>query len=306
VSVATNDGNVAGKLGTEVTAIKITLGGQNDDSGSTIRQKIQSREGRTMGVTRRDLFIGAGGLATSLALGPFVTNAVGAVSTASEAPTVSKIDRKMRVIVAGGHPGDPEYGCGGTVARLTNLGHEVVLLYLNDGGWPPTSAAIRIAEAKKACELLKARPAYAGQVNGNAVVDNAHYEAYAKIIDAEKPDMMFTQWPIDNHRDHRAIAMLTYDAWRQSKKNFSLYYYEVSDGEDTLQFSPTHYVDITETEPVKRSACYAHASQTPDRYYALQDQVAAFRGIEGGSKRAEAFVLQVQSPGDPLQAIGLS
>jgi N-acetylglucosamine malate deacetylase 1 len=306
VSVATNDRNVAGKLGTEVTAIKITLGGQNDDSGSTIRQKIQSREGRTMGVTRRDLFIGAGGLATSFALGPFVTNAVGAVSAASEAPTVSKIDRKMRVIVAGGHPGDPEYGCGGTVARLTNLGHEVVLLYLNDGGWPPTSAAIRIAEAKKACELLKARPAYAGQVNGNAVVDNAHYEAYAKIIDAEKPDMMFTQWPIDNHRDHRAIAMLTYDAWRQSKKNFSLYYYEVSDGEDTLQFSPTHYVDITETEPVKRSACYAHASQTPDRYYALQDQVAAFRGIEGGSKRAEAFVLQVQSPGDPLQAIGLS
>ena len=306
MSVATNDGNVAGKLGTEVTAIKITLGGQNDDSGSTIRQKIQSREGRTMGVTRRDLFIGAGGLATSLALGPFVTNAVGAVSTASEAPTVSKIDRKLRVIVAGGHPGDPEYGCGGTVAHLTNLGHEVVLLYLNDGGWPPTSAAIRIAEAKKACELLKARPAYAGQVNGNAVVDNAHYEAYAKIIDAEKPDMMFTQWPIDNHRDHRAIAMLTYDAWKQSKKNFSLYYYEVSDGEDTLQFSPTHYVDITETETVKRSACYAHASQTPDRYYALQDQVAAFRGVEGGSKRAEAFVLQLQSPGDPVQAIGLS
>ena len=80
------------------------------------------------------------------------------------------------------------------------------------------------------------------------------------------------------------------------KKKFALYYYEVSDGEDTLQFSPTHYVDITETEPAKRAACYAHASQTPDRYYALQDQVAAFRGVEGGYKRAEAFVLQLQSP----------
>jgi LmbE family N-acetylglucosaminyl deacetylase len=55
-------------------------------------------------------------------------------------------------------------------------------------------------------------------------------------------------------------------------------------------------VDITETEPVKRAACYAHASQTPDRYYALQDQVALFRGIDCGHKRAEAFVLQVQSP----------
>jgi N-acetylglucosamine malate deacetylase 1 len=269
-------------------------------------RKSNPAKGRTMGVTRRDLFLGAGGLATSLALGPFVTNAVGEVPAASGAPSVSKIDRKMKVLVAGGHPGDPEYGCGGTIARLTNLGHEVVLIYLNDGGWPPTSAATRIVEATKACEILKAHPAYAGQVNGHAVVDNAHYEAYAKIIDAEKPDIMFTQWPIDNHRDHRAITMLTYDAWRQSRKNFSLYYYEVSDGEDTLQFSPTHYVDITETEPVKRSACYAHASQTPDRYYALQDQVAAFRGVEGGYKRAEAFVLQLQSPGDPLQVIGLS
>ncbi len=259
-----------------------------------------------MGVTRRDLFIGAGGLATSFTLGPFVTNAVGAVSAASEAPTVSKIDRKMKVIVAGGHPGDPEYGCGGTVARLTNLGHEVVLLYLNDGGWPPTSAAIRIAEAKKACELLKARPAYAGQVNGNAVVDNAHYEAYAKIIDAEKPDMMLTQWPIDNHRDHRAIAMLTYDAWKQSKKNFSLYYYEVSDGEDTLQFSPTHYVDITETETVKRSACYAHASQTPRQVLRVAGSGGRFSRGRRRLERAEAFVLQLQSPGDPLQALGLS
>ena len=218
-----------------------------------------------MGITRRNMLIGAGGLASAFILGAPATNA---------APT----GHKLKVIVAGGHPGDPEYGCGGTVARFTSLGHEVVLLYLNDGAWPPTSAPTRIAEAKKACELLNARPAYAGQVNGHAVVDNAHYEEYAKVIDAEKPDVVFTQWPIDNHRDHRAITMLTYDAWRQSKRGFALYYYEVSDGEDTLQFSPTHYVDITETEPTKRAACYAHASQTPDRYYALQDQVAAFEG----------------------------
>ncbi len=73
-----------------------------------------------------------------------------------------------------------------------------------------------------------------------------------------------------------------------------------------MQYSPTHYVDIDETEPIKRAACYAHASQTPDRYYALQDQVAAFRGIEAGYKRAEAFVLQIQSPHDPLQDLGLT
>jgi N-acetylglucosamine malate deacetylase 1 len=243
------------------------------------------------------MLIGAG---SAFVLGAPVTRAVG------QAASVPPPGRKLKVIVAGGHPGDPEYECGGTVAHFTNLGHEVVLLYLNDGTWPPTPASTRIAEAKRACELLKARPAYAGQVNGHAVVDNAHYEEYAKLVDAEKPDAVFTQWPIDNHRDHRAITMLTYDAWRQSKHKFALYYYEVSDGEDTLQFSPTHYVDITETEASKRAACYAHASQTPDRYYALQDQVAAFRGVEGGYKKAEAFVFQLQSPDDPLQAFGLS
>ena len=243
-----------------------------------------------MGVTRRDVLLGAGGLASALVFGVPVAGAM------AEA-------RKLKVIVAGGHPGDPEYGCGGTVARLTNLGHQVVLMYLNNGAWPPTDAATRTAEAKKACEVLKATPAYAGQTNGDAIVDNLHYEDYAKRIEAEKPDAVLTQWPIDNHRDHRAITMLTYDAWRQSKHKFALYYYEVSDGEDTLQFSPTHYVDITETEAIKRVACYAHASQTPDRYYALQDQVALFRGVESGYKRAEAFVLQRQSPGDPLQAI---
>ncbi len=211
--------------------------------------------------------------------------------------------QKLRVVVAGGHPGDPEYGCGGTIARLTGLGHEVVLLYLNDGAWPPTPAVTRIAEARKACEILNARPVYAGQINGNAIVDNAHYESYAKILGAENPDLVLTQWPIDNHRDHRAITMLTYDTWRQAKKKFALYYYEVSDGEDTLQFSPTHYVDITGTEPRKRAACYAHASQTPDRYYDLQDKVAAFRGVEGGYKRAEAFVLQRESTADPLQSV---
>jgi LmbE family N-acetylglucosaminyl deacetylase len=74
-------------------------------------------------------------------------------------------------------------------------------------------------------------------------------------------------------------------------KSFSLYYYEVSNGEDTQQFAPAYYVDVSAFEPVKRAACYAHASQSPDRFYTLQDSVAAFRGIESGYKRAEAFLL---------------
>ncbi len=102
-----------------------------------------------------------------------------------------------------------------------------------------------IGGGKKACRLLGARPSYAGQKNGGAIVDNMHYEEFAQRLNAEAPDAVFTHWMLDNHRDHRAIAMLSYDAWQRSGRKYALYYYEVSDGEDTMQFSPNRFVDIT-------------------------------------------------------------
>ena len=234
---------------------------------------------------------------TGLLGSPFVLGQAVASTDAPQADGKPEPGRKLKVIVTGGHPGDPEYGCGGTIARYTDLGHEVVLLYLNRGEWPPRDEGVsRVAEAKNACEILKARPLYAGQFNSQAVVDKPHYDAFRKILEAERPDALFTHWPIDNHADHRAISMLSYDGWLRMGKKFALYYYEVSNGEDTVQFSPSHYVDITATEPRKRQACYAHASQTPDKYYKLQEQVTRLRGIESGHKQAESYIRHVQSP----------
>jgi LmbE family N-acetylglucosaminyl deacetylase len=242
---------------------------------------------------------------TNSVAGAFVVGASRETSDASQADRQPTPARKFKVIVTGGHPGDPEYGCGGTIARYTELGHEVVLLYLNRGEWPPRDPGVsRVAEAANACEILKARPLYAGQFNSQSVVDKAHYDAFRTILEAEKPDAVFTHWPIDNHADHRAISMLVYDAWLRMKKQFAFYYYEVSSGEDTVQFSPTHYVNITATEPRKRLACYAHASQTPDKYYALQDQVTRMRGIESGHRHAEAYIRHVQSPDFALPLAG--
>ena len=155
-------------------------------------------------------------------------------------------------------------------------------------------------EAGRACEILKARPRFAPQIDGRAVVDAAHYDEFRQILESERPDAVFTHWLIDNHRDHRATAMLTYDAWLRGGKKFALYYYEVSDGEDTLQFAPTHYVDISAVDARKRRACYAHASQSPDKYYAVQEQVSLMRGRESGCRQAEAFIRQIQSPEFPL------
>lgn len=38
----------------------------------------------------------------------------------------------------------------------------------------------------------------------------------------------------------------------------------------------------------------------PDKFYALQDQAARFRGTETGCKLAEAYIHQMQSPYDAL------
>lgn len=206
---------------------------------------------------------------------------------------------RMKVVVAGGHPGDPECGCAGTIARYAELGHEVVLFYLNrgegycGGAALETCGATRTAEARKACEILKARPAFAGQYDGRAIVDVSHYDAFSTQLIGENPDVVFTHWPIDHHRDHRAISMLTLDAWWKGGKKFALYYYEVA--EDTTMFSPAEYVDISAVEARRRAACYAHVSQQPGKWYPQQVEITKARGKAAGFAQAEGFLRHPES-----------
>lgn len=173
-------------------------------------------------------------------------------------------------------------------------------LYLTRGeaGIPGKShaeaAAIRTAEAEKACKILGARPVFAGQIDGASEVTNQRYDDFRKLLESLSPDIVFTHWPVDTHRDHRATSLLGFDAWLKSQKHFALYYFEVMTGEQTSQFWPTHYVDITATEPRKRAACYAHASQNPDEFYGVHDRMTHFRGMECGCSLAEAFARHVQ------------
>jgi len=209
-------------------------------------------------------------------------------------PLATTAQPPLKVVVTGGHPGDPECGCAGTIARYAKSGASVTILYLNHGeGYCGTAsldrcAGIRTAEAQRACEILHARPLFADQIDGRALVDNAHYESFGRLLLAEKPDVVFTQWPIDRHRDHRALSMLSLDAWFRSKNEFALYYYEVA--EDTMMFSPNEYVDISSVEAERRAACYAHASQQPGKWYPKQVEITKARGRAAGVEQAEAFL----------------
>jgi len=202
-----------------------------------------------------------------------------------------------KIVCVGGHPDDPESGCGGTLAKLAGLGHEVIIIYLTTGeaGIPGKShneaAAIRKQEAINACKILNARPVFAGQIDGDTIVDRDWLQRIRQLIGAEKPDVVFTQWPIDSHQDHQAASLLTIQAWVRSPVKFNLYFFEVCAGEQTMSFHPTDYVDITDTQEQKRKAVYCHISQDPPGIYgcghaAMED----FRGRELGVKAAEGFV----------------
>ena len=88
-------------------------------------------------------------------------------------------EKKMKIVVAGAHPDDPETICGGLMALYANSGHEVVSVYLTrgeagiEGKSHEEAARIRTAEALKACAILKVRPEFIGQVDGNCEITRA-------------------------------------------------------------------------------------------------------------------------------------
>src|SRR5262245_47359542 len=123
---------------------------------------------------------------------------------------------KLKIVCVGGHPDDPESGCGGTLARYAALGHAVTIIYLTrgeagiQGKSHDEAATIRTHECEAACKILGAKPVFAGQIDGATVVNSSAAESLGRLIAAEGPDVILTQWPIDSHPDHQAASMLAY------------------------------------------------------------------------------------------------
>jgi len=202
-----------------------------------------------------------------------------------------------KIVCVGGHPDDPESGCGGTLAKLAASGHEVTIIYLTTGeaGIEGTShdeaARIRKAEAINACHILNCKPVFAGQIDGDTVVSNAALQHLRDLIGQENPDIVFCHWPVDSHKDHQCASLLTIQSWVRSAGKFNLYFFEVCTGEQTMIFHPTDFVDITDTQEQKRKAVYCHTSQDPAGIYACgHTAMEDFRGRELGVKAAEGFM----------------
>ncbi len=246
---------------------------------------------KTERILRRD-FLGQAAVALPLAMGLEATQAAGEVAQIHK-----DLPPSLRVVCVGAHPDDPESGCGGTLARYALAGHHVSVIYLTRGeaGIPGKShdeaAAIRTAEAQAACKGLGAKPIFAGQIDGATEITRKAADTLANLLNEEKPDVVFTHWPIDTHFDHQAASMLTIRAYLASRPHWTLYFFEVNSGSQTLAFMPTAYVDISATREKKKQALFAHKSQEGERIYRSHHEVMeVFRGRELGVTAAEAFV----------------
>jgi len=202
----------------------------------------------------------------------------------------------LSVVCVGGHPDDPESGCGGALSLYSARGAAVTVVYLTRGerGIPGKSldeaARIRSAECEAACKIMGAKPLYFGQIDGATDVTRAHVDAMTQLLVTIKPDVVFTHWPVDTHMDHQVAAMLTIRAW-MARRTFRLYFFEVNTGSQTESFLPNTYVDISSAVEQKKAALFAHVSQDGQGIWREHHEIMAqWRGREAGVRAAEAFV----------------
>ncbi len=211
---------------------------------------------------------------------------------------------KLRVVVFGAHPDDPESGAGGLIALLTKAGHEVIVGYatcfrgdrkLNN----EPEATVRRREATAACQVLGARPHFFDYAHEKLTADEPTLQAVSAWLKSVEPDIVVTHWPLDTHPNHHVTSSLAWQSYLLQGK-WSLYCFEVITDQQTQAFRPDLYLDIESVRAIKRRALDCHKSQKPDSIWEVHEAMHRRRGAECGVDYAEAYVLAGTKKGLPL------
>jgi len=196
----------------------------------------------------------------------------------------------MRILAIGAHPDDIEFGCGGTLIKYAQQGHDVFLLVMTDGGAGGVGR-IRRLEQQAARDILGVSKLYWGEYPDTAIpLDRESIQRVERVILDVRPDFIFLHSQDDTHQDHRHLSVATITATRYTR-NVLLY-----EGPTTQNFSPNVFVDIDGVLKNKIAALQAHESQVTKtniegmNILDIVQSLAHFRGIQGRVKNAEAFV----------------
>jgi LmbE family N-acetylglucosaminyl deacetylase len=120
----------------------------------------------------------------------------------------------LKVLCLGCHSDDIEIGCGGTILKLAEQ-HSVCVFH-----WVVFSAAgVREAEAKRAAEMFAGSrlkgPLLKSFSDSFMPFQGAEVKAvFEELKHSVSPDLIFTHNRDDAHQDHRLIAELTRNTFR--------------------------------------------------------------------------------------------
>ena len=208
----------------------------------------------------------------------------------TDSPGVWPSPQHILVILA--HPDDPEFFCGGTLARWARAGHRITyqLITCGDKGFndsspkdltPDALCAIRHEEQKAAAKIIGAEAVYFMDTeDGYLVPDLKLRREIVRVIRKFKPTILMTCDPQTlfatygiNHPDHRAAGQVTMDAVFPAAGSPVFFPELLKEGFEphmpnevwcSLTNQPNTILDVTETWPIKLEAVLNHKSQIGD------------------------------------------
>src|SRR5271165_7024722 len=120
----------------------------------------------------------------------------------------------LKILCVGAHSDDIEIGCGGTILRLAEQ-HPGSAFH-----WVVFSAnGVRAAEARRSAQLFVGSTGLRGPLlktfrDGFMPFVGAEVKEVFEELKAVSPDLIFTHNRKDAHQDHRLIAELTWNTFR--------------------------------------------------------------------------------------------
>jgi len=221
---------------------------------------------------------------------------------------VSRLNHLGRVLVVAPHPDDEILGCGGTMARLADEGHEVHVAVATRGRPPAYSeegvAAVR-AEMQVAHAVVGVAQTHlldfpaAGLDTVPAGELNA---ALGELVERIRPDTLFLPFVGDIHGDHQSVFLAAMVAARprHDQAPAQVFCYETLSETNwyaapiTPAFLPDTYVGIGATLHRKLEAFRAFSSQVrpfpEERSIEAIEALARLRGATVHLSAAEAFI----------------
>ena len=223
----------------------------------------------------------------------------------------------MNILVIVAHPDDPEFFCGGSLARWVAEGHHVAYAIVTGGDkgtddptmTPQRLAQVRQVEQRNAGAVVGVQDiAFLEYLDGELVNNYDLQRDLVREVRRAKPDAIVTTDPQTahwgargiNHKDHRAIGAAVNDAIFPGSSSRMYFPELLAEGYPPHHprevyyagpSSPNLWVDITDTIALKAAAVCEHKTQVKEPDNVLDRlRSGTFRMMADGSVRFwEAF-----------------